>query len=327
MDGFDLGDSTVRFDYTGTLFGSSTTTAFTYGRSVSNGGNQQFMKKAVPAASIVYSGVRFFPGQAGGLIFFGDSGATQHVTVAVQGSGAIQIYRGNMAGTLLATAVPTWPLSTWGYLEVSCSISDTVGYVEVRKDGSATPVVTFTGDTKNAGTSSTIDAVGLITASSTPSLFDDWYICDNNGTANNTWLGDVRVMTLAPNGNGASSQFLNSASNFTNNYTYVDEQPYSAADYVGSTTTGDVDTYTMADVSQGTIFGVQPILIAAKPDAGLAQIKQVVRSGATNYTGTTKVLSTTFTSYTDAPLETDPATSAAWTQSGVNAVEVGVQAQ
>lgn len=111
-----------------------------------------------------------------------------------------------------------------------------------------------------------------------------------------------------------------------NNYQLVDEHPYSGTDYTGSATTGDKDTYALTDLPAGvtTVFGVQVTGKMAKSDATVAQARYLLRSGGTDYGGTTRTLTTSFTTYSDL-YETDPATGVAWTASGVNNLESGME--
>jgi hypothetical protein len=154
--------------------------------------------------------------------------------------------------------------------------------------------------------------------------YDDFYVCDNSGSApNNTFLGDVRVQTLLPTGAGASTQWTPSVGN---NWDNVNDAPYSAATYNSANAAGLRDTYAMSDVNSATdtIFGVQANLLALKTDSGSANVKHVVRSGGTDYSGADRVLSTSLASYV-AVREVDPATSVAWDNAGINAVEFGME--
>src|SRR5437764_673985 len=54
---------------------------------------------------------------------------------------------------------------------------------------------------------------------------DDLYVCDATGTTNNTFLGDVRVHTLVPSGNGTDSGLTGSDGNQVNNYQLVNTVP------------------------------------------------------------------------------------------------------
>ena len=78
--------------------------------------------------------------------------------------------------------------------------------------------------------------------------FDDVYLVDTSAP-NGDFLGDVRVAYLAPNGNGASSQFVGSDLNSVDNYLLVDEVPANDdTDYVQSDVLNNIDTYALADL-------------------------------------------------------------------------------
>lgn len=259
--------------------------------------------------------------------FYGDAGATQHITLGLNVSGQLEVRRGNFGGTLIATGTTVFGLNTWVYIECRVVISDTVGVVQVRLNGSATNEINFTGDTKNAGTNSTIDGIGGPTRVASSNEFQsDLYVCDATGSVNNTWLGDVAVRTLIPNGDGNSSQLLGSDGNSVSNYQQVDDVPYNTTDYNGSATVGQKDTYALADLPAGVtaVYGVRVNGYFAKSDAGLASAKIVTRSGGTDYAPTTRTLTTSYLEFSEIR-ETDPATSAAWTPANVNALQVGME--
>jgi hypothetical protein len=288
--------------------------------------------KTIPASSkvIIGSGVQCnTAGQPSYYwTFYGDAGATAHITVHRNSSGFLEIRRGTTAGTLLATGTTSIPINVWAYVEVSATISDTVGEVHVRLNGISTDEVSYTGDTKNGGTASTIDKVQFGTASGSNNIyFTDIYICDDTGSApNNTFLGDVTVRTLAPNGNGNSSQLLGSDGNSTDNYLLVDEKPFSSVDYAGSGTTGQKDTYALDNLpaSATSVYGVQVNANILKSDASASQSRIVIRSGGTDYGGTTRALSTSAITYTET-YNQNPNTSASWTAANVNGLEAGME--
>lgn len=249
----------------------------------------------------------------------GDSGTTEHVRLQRTAAGAIQLI---IAGSVVATSpVNSLLPSVWNYLEVSATVSDTVGVVVVRVNN--VQVLSFTGDTRNGGTNLTLDAVDL------PASFidfDDWYIANDLGTLNNAFLGDVQVQTLIPTGDGASSALVGSDGDSLSNYLNVDEAPASATDYNGSATVGAKDTYQMADLVAATsaVLGVQHDMYAYKSDAGAGTARPVVRSAGVDYPGTTVGLPTSHAYYQDLR-ETDPATAALWTVAAVNALQAGME--
>lgn len=328
MDGFGGQDTAFKWSFGSnayTMFSSSPRTpGGYYGRLVNNG--EGFIKTFAASAQ-VFVGFGLNSTSSVSLSFYGDSNVTQHITVMRNVSGLIEIRRGSSSGTLLATGTTTLFSGLWNYIEVSCTISDTIGEVHVRLNGSPTDEVSYTGDTKNAGTATTIDAVRLININNATSYFSDLYLLNSTGSApNNNFLGDVVVRTLSPSGNGTYSQLTGSDGNQTDNYLLVDERPYSGTDYVGSATIGQKDTYAMTDLAAGvtTVYGVQLNGLMTKSDASFAQARYVLRSGGADYGGTTRTLTTSFVGYYEL-YEQDPSTSTQWTPAGVNSMESGME--
>jgi hypothetical protein len=210
----------------------------------------------------------------------------------------------------------------WGlYYEISATIADAGGTCEVRVNGQT--VINFTGDTKNGGTSTSIDRIRFANDWVTV-LVDDLYICDNAGGApNNTFLGDIRIHTLTPDAAGSLTQMTPSSGA---NYTTVDELPYNATDYVRGGL-GQTDLYSTSNLPAGvnTIFGVQANAIIKKTDAGSLSGRTVIKAGSTTANGTSTALGTS-----DSTISTihalNPDTSSSWTTGDVNSLEIGVGA-
>lgn len=320
MDGFDAGDMAQRYTLISGSAASNTTTRFTAGRSVGLSGT---LRKTLTAASKVIVGAGWYWDFTDGndrmwCKLLGDNALTTHLTIA-QNNGRIVLYRGT---TNLATSLSVVPKNTWNYIEISATIDSTAGAVEIRCNGIT--LINFTGNTKNGGTNTTIDAVDIGATGGANFLMDDLYIADGTGaTPYNTFLGDVRIRSLSPTAAGSSTQFTPSTGA---NYTTVDELPYSATDYVTSGTSGQRDTYAMADLptNTGPILAVQNTYIAKKTDSGPISLKPAVKSGTTTYYGTSSILGPYDQTYSD--LRTvDPATGAAWTNTGVNSLEAGFE--
>lgn len=325
FDGFDLGDWAARYSTSGSSFSVNTSTRLGSGRCVQTSGSST-LTVPIAAASDVYVGFAF--SRASGtastssfLALFGDAGATMHMNLAWSNPSTLTARRGS---TVVASASVPEPAGAWVYIEMWATVADAGGRCVVKIDGAT--VIDFTGDTKNGGTATTIDRVTIGNqpgGTAFNAFYDDFYICDSSGSApHNTFLGPVRVFTLAPSGAGTDTAMTPSAGS---NFQCVDEQPYSATDYVTGST-GQRDTYTMGDLpaSPGTIFAAQTVAIAKKTDAGALSLKTAVRSGGTLYTGTATALGTA-----DGTVRTvrttDPATGAAWTTAGVNAAEAGAE--
>jgi hypothetical protein len=327
IDGFEMNDYALRYANTAGA-STNTTTRFGLGRSIGAGGGGALLTKGITPVTRCIVGVAFLTvsGSASSeiLSFAGDAGGTTHVQVRVSPTGVISFYRGTGTGTLMAqTASPVVPFNTWVYLEASLTISDTVGVAKARVNG--VEVLSFTGDTKNAGTASTVDTINFSTVSGGGSRYDDFYICDDTGAAPyNDFLGDVRVCTLSPTAPGTTTGLTPSVAP---NWGCVDEQPYSATDFVTGALAALKDTYTMQDLPAGitVVHGVQPGVIAKKSDAGARSVKTVVRSGGTDYSdAAAQPIATSDAWYRSLRL-VNPNGGIPWVPASVNAMEVGVE--
>jgi hypothetical protein len=293
-----------------------------------------YFTKSIPARGEIFVGIGYRTGTSATspsqqIAFLGDNNTTQHITIFCNATRKIEVRRGTSAGTVLATGTTDLGDSIWHYIEMHVTISDTVGTVQVRLDGQTTNEINFTGDTRNGGTSTNIDAVYFSVfagSSGTSTALSDMYICDTSGTLNNSWLGDVAVRALVPNGNGTYTQLTNSSGTQSSNYTYVDELPSSGTDYVGSSTSGLADTYAMTDVPSGvaTVYGMQVNAFVKKSDANLGQAKMRFRSGSTDFTGSTITAATSTQEFRQLR-ETNPLTGNQWTVSEVNGIEAGIE--
>lgn len=329
VDGFEMGDFALRYSkmVLSAAIAGPTNTRFNLGKYLTGSGSTgDTCTRGIPAATRAIVGFAFYMTANDGVrecaTMWGDSGVTEHMTLRPMTNGALALYRGTTT-QVAVTAGGLIPLNTWVYIEFSTTISDTVGVAKVRLNG--TEVLSFTGDTRNGGTNQTIDMVGLYYNGAGSWRFDDYYISDDTGPAPwNDFLGDVRVVTLSPNGPGNSTGLTPSVAP---NWGCVDEQPYSATDYVSSSVAGTKDTYACADLPAGalTVYGVQVNTIAKKSDAGARSLKNVVRVSGTDYSdAVAQVMATTDSSYRTMRA-VNPATSAAWTPAVVNAMEIGVE--
>jgi len=255
--------------------------------------------------------------------FLSDSLATTHITVQLDSSGQLKVFRGTTAGTQLGSTVSagTIPVGTWVYVEIKVVLNDSTGSVVIKVNGAQ--VFSITGaDTKNAGTKTVLDGF-LLNGAGSNMLIDDLYLCNGAGATNNDFLGDVKVETLFPNGNGTTSQLTGSDGNSTDNYLLVDETAPNTSDYNGSATNDQYDTYAMSNLvtASGTVVGLIAYAYAAKSDAGAKGGAIMVRSGGTDYEKTDNALGTGYQYYREI-LESDPA-GGSWSISSVNSLEAG----
>ena len=102
------------------------------------------------------------------------------------------------------------------------------------------------------------------------------------------------------------------------------------ATYIHSNTTGNKDTYTLADLTyiDDTIIGIQVDLVSRLEDAAVQYtIAGVARSSASETVGAGETI--TVTSYVlqcaHTPMDTDPNGGGAFTVSSINALEAGLE--
>lgn len=238
----------------------------------------------------------------------------------------LYLYRGpSWTGTIIGTYTGV-DTAAWNYVELKATLADAGGTAIVRLNG--VEVINFTGDTRSGG-SDTAWTACTFDSGNNHVQHDDLYILDGTGPAPyNDFLGDVKVETVVPTGNGTTSQLTGSDGNSTDNYLLVDELPVSVTDYAGSSTVGDKDTYAMGNIStaSGQVFAVQASALAFKSDAGVANMKVVERvsSGTERESTSTPLTASPGAWITTGPRTADP-DSAAWTIASVNSAEFGTK--
>lgn len=250
--------------------------------------------------------------------------------VRVNSAGLISVTRN---GTALAGGASSFALvpGIFYYIEWKFTIADSIAANScvVRVNGAEVINVTAGQDTKNA-TDSTVNQLrvgntnGLGSVILAGLVIDDMYVCDQAGAKNNDFLGDVRIDTIFPTSDGANSDWTPSSGSA--HYALVDDATPNTTDYVESGTSGQRDTFGFGNIAHtpSAIFGTQICIAAHKDDAGARSLKAVTRPAATDYSGVDQPIGTTQFYYSEIR-ETDPETAAAWTKSGLNATEFGVE--
>lgn len=155
------------------------------------------------------------------LVGFED-GTSEQLYASVSGS-TVVIYRGS---TLLAQSVTgVVPQTGWYFVEFGATISSTAGSATVKINGNT--VLSITGaNTQNTANAWT-NGVGFYNCT-----IDDFYVCDSTTGAGtypcNTFLGDKRVRTVYPSGNGATIQFTPPGPLTLGNSTLSDQRSFNA---------------------------------------------------------------------------------------------------
>lgn len=260
-----------------------------------------------------------------------DSGGNQQSSITWDGTSTLLRLRVGAtanAGTIIGTSSAGLATDSWHVLEWRWKvITATTGNAELWLDG--TQVITFSGDVAN---SATLNALTLIlgvasaqtNAAGAYQAIDDVAVNDISGSFNNARIGDGYVVLLKPTGAGTTTQLTRGGTDTGANYSQVNELPPVMTQYVLSATVGQRDLYALDDLPAGiaSINAVEAVLLAQKSDAGAGSLAPTIKSSSTTTESTAQALGTS-AAYIRQVYETDPATSAAWTTSAVNALEAG----
>lgn len=247
----------------------------------------------------------------------------------VNSDGTLQVLRFGVAVTG-GTSTATVSAGNTYYIEWKVTIANSIAANSCKvRIGGVDVITVATGQDLQDTSNSTANQVTLGNVNSSGSMgsttyIDDFYVCNQSGSTNNDFLGDVRVDTLFPNAEGTHLDYTPSTG--TTHYTLVDETAPNTSDYNENGTAGNRDSYNMQDLStiSGSIYGVQVSGAILKDDVGARSIKVGMRAGGTTSVGSAQALTTT-QAYYSAVHETNPSTSAAWTESGVNGAEAAFE--
>lgn len=212
-------------------------------------------------------------------------------------------------------------------LELKLVSDAAAGTIDVKFDQTLEPGLSgLTGKNTKPGNLPRRVRLGVTVAQASAGArgFDDWVL------RNDDWCGDALVKTLvmqAMDSGGNNWTITDGGS--TDGWQTQDERPWTAApttDLIKSSTANQEERIKFAPFAQTatgvTILGAQPVIRHKRTTAGSAAAVVVdLTSGASH--GTTKSLDaggSTFTTLRGALQTTDPATSSAWTVSGLNGV-------
>ncbi len=260
--------------------------------------------------------------QTHGIFSVADA-ATEQADVRITATGAVQLVCNGAQVAISADGV--FAVGVMRFLEWKIKIHNTTGETTVKVDG--VQVATFTGNTRaTANNSFSRIALGPVNSGAAV-YYDDFYYCDDTGAQNKTFLGDVRIYNLVPNGNGYLNQWARTGGSASGNYTAVSEViPDDDTSYVADATVGDIDSYAVTDPSPtpSAILGLMLFSRIRKDDTTARSVAPFIRMGGVNGMGATRVTPATYGQNTDI-FELSPATGIAPTPTEVAAMEIGIK--
>jgi hypothetical protein len=281
------------------------------------------------------------PTNAGTVLASWRATGARKIDVRVTTGGALQLFNAE-DGAQIGSDSSALDLETWYRIETTYdSTTLTATTTSARIDG-----VEFASGTIDITATPNRFTVGIIAGDATLDyIVDDLAINSSAGSFENTWPGEGEVIVLRPDGNGASSQFVGSDADSTDNYLLVDEVPPSSTDYVGSGTLNDTDDYAMeatpaALESTDTINWVGVGVYAAVSSATSTDpdiVLRITSGGTTDETANLDVNSTTYQGPAPLPADSNyaalgndsnyqqPGTADAWTKTTLDAMQAGVR--
>lgn len=294
--------------------------------------NTGYLTKSIPNSSTFVMGCWHKIGTAGAMqsdnlfkLKQSGAGAAHGVIVKIEADGAIALY---MSDDPVAKAVSSNKLiANIGYsiqMKAVCA-NGANGSIEVRV-GNVT-WVSWTGDTYVSNTGGTWGTFELHGQGLANSYVDDVWLLNNTGTVNTNWLGDMRIQTNSLDGDAAITQDWTPLTG-PGLYTEVNETNSGDDDasYISTATVGHKSRFTVSDMTAvpAYVAAVQVTSRAKKTDAGARSFRVYVNSSGTEQAGATQALQTDYLSHQDM-FEVNPNTGAAWTQSAIDALEIGVE--
>lgn len=275
---------------------------------------------ATLVCGIAYNLISGLPGTFSSNIIGFWEGANSGVNIRTNTSGTIAAYRGT---TLLGTSTNSLGSGQWYYIELKVFTNDSTGTVEVKVNGSTW--LNLTSQDTQPGSNAYHDAVRIGQTNAT-SRFDDMYVLDGSGSANNDFLGNRKVVALDPDGAGAATDWTPSAGS---NYQNVDDGDEVDEDTTYNETSSDADddlyTYDNLPGVTASVDGIQ-MTTETRVTAGSMDLSNLIRTGSTIYPGSADTITSTSYVTSTRVEEEDPDTAAAWTPSGVNGAQFGIRA-
>lgn len=250
-----------------------------------------------------------------------DTSLIRNFELHLSPSRSLQLQYWNGSAYTTAGSATTLSLNTWYRVEIKLQNTTTASgcSTELMVDGGS--IATASGLNINGGSATNIayTRLGTATASSTFDIYFDDVALDDAA-----YPGAGQVNILKPNATGSTSAWTNGAGTSPTN---VAEVPHdSDTSYITSSTSGDVTTVNLDSSAtggvSGTIAAVQVVGIV-RDTGGASSMSIRAKSSATN-SDTTAVDPGTAYKALSKILTTDPNTSAAWTTSGLDALEIGV---
>lgn len=293
-------------------------------QSIVLGQNRSFVFNTGDRAAQMFTGVAFQTNDITlehMVVHFNDS-----ILGVVVNNGLIEI-RTNFT-TVLATGTTVLSSDTWYYIEFSL-FWNASGTAEVYLNGNLE--VSWSGDTTMSSGIPDIQNIFWSRpgfgggGNNQVAIHDDVYVCNDQGSYNNTRLGDITVSAIFPDADGGDLDWVPDTG--TTHYDRVNENPPDDdASYVLGSVDGDKDNYSFDPINaSGGVAGLVVRTWARTVGAGSRSLRHIATLDASEVSGDTLALGASY-SMQSTIMETDP-TGAIWTETTVNDTDFGQEVQ
>jgi len=262
--------------------------------------------------------------------FLDTNNTTYHLNLRMSTKGQLQLYRWN---TLLTTFTDvTFGNDQWYHIAMKCVINDTTGSWQVKIDdvtvGSASGTDTRDG-TGNNGIIGSLEVNGIQNGSASnddASMYDSIVCWNDNGGDLVDFPGKTHVRTKHPDVDGDDEQWALSSG--VDSYALVNETyPWDDdSDYLEDSTTSNRTLLNYEAVETRTAYhGIQVNSVVRETDGtDFTHINTLKQNSVLYPQSGQAIAGQTYENLYDV-LDQDPNTSLAWTESGLNALQVGVK--
>lgn len=244
-------------------------------------------------------------------------------TIGTNGAGFLQFYRG---ATAIGPAGHTQILmNTWYALECEVVVNSSSGSVQAYLNGAQEIALTTGLNTQNSSSSNTDQQMWHGGFYGGTRSTDAYLLDPTSGSAPwNTFLSQAspakgwRVITETVNANSGSPQFTPNGlpANWQNVATFA---PGTNSNFNSAATSGLIDAFTITPMPNAPeIFAVILGVVGDKNNAGTRSLIPQLTSGVTTVNGATTPMATSKTTI-ETMFQIDPATSAQWLYTAVNA--------
>lgn len=257
------------------------------------------------------------------LVFFSTTLFETRYLLCVLPNGGLIIYK-NGHSTILAEAdYPILALHSWRHIEMWVDV--VTGDVEVRVEGVAVPELSVTDVAPDAGTIGIIGFADRLPgfASHFLTYIKDFFCCNGAGTYNNDFVGSVAVYDMRTNSDDTIGGWVPSTGSTA--WSLMDETPPNDADYISADDTPPspaICGLTDLDPDVTSVRALMSIVRVKKTDGGDGTLQVSLSSNGTDWDDGADRTVTTAETYWHDISEENPDTTAAWTPSEANALEI-----